>query len=238
MKKWYAVIGDPIAHSLSPYMHETWFKENGIDAAYIPVHVEPADLEKSFSALKTLGVSGFNITLPHKEAILPLLDRLDDTASIMSAVNTVAFDGEQYIGFNTDGDGFVQSLFAAPVDLSAKVLVIGAGGAARGIAFALKRAGFSDVAIANRTFQRAEELAEDISGTAITLQQAEQELGEYGVIIQTTSVGLSKDQALPISLENIKPGSIAADIIYNPLETPFLLKAKEQGCTTLNGVMK
>ncbi|TWT26211.1 shikimate dehydrogenase [Planomicrobium sp. CPCC 101110] len=236
MKKWYAVIGDPIAHSLSPYMHETWFKENGVDAAYIPVHVEPAELEKSFSALKTLGVSGFNITLPHKEAILPLLDRLDDTASIMGAVNTVAFDGGQYIGYNTDGDGFVQSLFAAPVSLSEKVLVIGAGGAARGIAFALKRAGFSDVSIANRTFRRAEELAQDVSGTAITLQQAEKELGQYGVIIQTTSVGLSKDQALPISMENIKPGSIAADIIYNPLETPFLLKAKEQGCMTLNGV--
>ncbi|TWT09070.1 shikimate dehydrogenase [Planomicrobium sp. CPCC 101079] len=236
MKKWYAVIGDPIAHSLSPYMHETWFKENGVDAAYIPVRVEPADLEKAFLALRTLGVSGFNITLPHKESILPMLDRLDETAAVMGAVNTVVFDGKQYAGFNTDGDGFVQSLFAAAVDLDVKVLVIGAGGAARGIAFALKRAGFADIVIANRTVERAEELAQDIDGSALTLQQAENGLGEFGIIIQTTSVGLSKDQALPISLENIKPGSIAADIIYNPMETPFLLKAKEQGCITINGI--
>ncbi|PSL41237.1 shikimate dehydrogenase [Planomicrobium soli] len=236
MKKWYAVIGEPIAHSLSPYMHETWFKEHGIDAAYIPVQVKPADLEKAFFALKTLGVSGFNITLPHKESILPLLDHIDETASAMNAVNTVVFDGENYVGFNTDGDGFVQSLFAAPVKLSARVLVIGAGGAARGISYALKRSGFSDIVIANRTIARAEELARDIGGSAMTLADAEKSLGDFGIIIQTTSVGLSTDQALPISLENVKSGTIAADIIYNPLETPFLIKAKEQGCHTVNGV--
>ncbi|MDN7240411.1 shikimate dehydrogenase [Planococcus sp. N028] len=236
MKKWYAVIGDPIAHSLSPYMHETWFAENGVDASYIPIHVKPADLEKALSALKTLGVSGFNITLPHKEAILPFLDRLDETASIMSAVNTVVVDGNQSSGYNTDGDGFVESLFTTPVDISKKVLIIGAGGAARGIAFALKRAGFGTVAIANRTLQRAKELADEVGGFPMTLAEAENDLGEFGIIIQTTSVGLSENKALPMSLENIKAGSIAADIIYTPLETPFLKKAKEQKCITINGV--
>ncbi|WKA56307.1 shikimate dehydrogenase [Planococcus shixiaomingii] len=236
MKKWYAVIGDPIAHSLSPYMHETWFAENGVDASYIPIHVKPADLEKALSALKTLGVSGFNITLPHKEAILPFLDRLDETASIMSAVNTVVVDGNQSSGYNTDGDGFVESLFTSPVDISKKVLIIGAGGAARGIAFALKRAGFGTVAIANRTLQRAKELADEVGGFPMTLAEAENDLGEFGIIIQTTSVGLSENEALPMSLENIKAGSIAADIIYTPLETPFLKKAKEQKCITINGV--
>lgn len=236
MKKWYAVIGDPIAHSLSPFMHDTWFREHGIDASYIPVHVEPADLEKAFIALKTLGVSGFNVTLPHKQSILPLLDQLDETASIMNAVNTVVFDDRQYTGFNTDGDGFVKSLFAAPIKLTDPVLVIGAGGAARGIAFALKRAGFAEVAIANRTYQRAQELAESIGSTALTLTDAEKEMNRFGIVIQTTSVGLSEKEALPLSLENIKPGSIAADIIYNPLETAFMKKAEELGCITLNGV--
>jgi shikimate dehydrogenase len=236
MKKWYAVIGDPIAHSLSPFMHDIWFREHGIDASYIPVRVEPAGLETAFAALKTLSVSGFNVTLPHKQAILPLLDILDETAAIMNAVNTVVFDGKRYTGFNTDGDGFVESLFVHPVDVDAKVLVIGAGGAARGIAFALKRAGFNDITIANRTYSKAEELADEIGGSARTLAEAEKALGNFGAVIQTTSVGLSKDEALPISLENIKAGTIAADIIYNPLETSFLKRAEEKGCLVINGV--
>jgi shikimate dehydrogenase len=236
MKKWYAVIGDPIAHSLSPFMHETWFKEHGIDASYIPIHVKPEELGKAFSALQLLGISGFNVTLPHKQEIIPFLGGLDESAAIMNAVNTVVYDGKHFTGFNTDGDGFVQSLFAGPVDPSAKVLVIGAGGAARGIAFALKRANFGDITIANRTFQKAKELADEVGGSALALAEAQKALGNFGVVIQTTSVGLSKEDALPISLEHLHPQAIAADIIYNPLETPFLKAAKEKGCHVVNGV--
>ncbi|MGI2326520.1 shikimate dehydrogenase [Planococcus sp. YIM B11945] len=236
MKKWYAVMGDPIAHSLSPFMHETWFREHGLDAAYIPLHVEPQKLGQAFEGLKILGVSGFNVTLPHKQAILPLLDTIDETAKAMNAVNTVVFDGKQFTGFNTDGDGFVQSLLVHPVDKQSRVLLIGAGGAARGIAHALKRAGFSSVVIANRTQAKAEELAAEISGQALTLEEAETALGEFGAIIQTTSVGLDKNQALPISLTHLNPSSLAADIIYNPITTPFLQEAEKKGCTTLNGV--
>lgn len=236
MKKWYAVIGDPIAHSLSPFMHETWFDEHGIDAAYIPIHVEPAHLEKSFEAMKTLGISGFNITLPHKQSIVPFLGSLDDSAMQMNAVNTVNFDGMQFVGSNTDGDGFVRSMLVHSVDKASKVLLIGAGGAARGIAFALKRAGFSDVTITNRTFRRAEELAAETGGSAVTLKDSEERLADFAIVIQTTSVGLAAGEALPISLERVKAGTLVADIIYNPLETPFLKKAEEKNCVTLNGV--
>lgn len=236
MKKWYAVIGDPIAHSLSPLMHDTWFEQHGIDAAYIPIHVEPSQLEKSFEAMKVLGVSGFNITLPHKQSIVPLLGRLEESAMQMNAVNTVNFDGTRYIGSNTDGDGFVRSMLVHPVDKASKVLLIGAGGAARGIAHALKRAGFTDVTITNRTFRRAEELAAETGGAAVTLAASEERLNEFAVIIQTTSVGLATGEALPISLEQVNEGTLVADIIYNPLETPFLKKAEEKNCITLNGV--
>ena len=236
MKKWYAVIGDPIAHSLSPFMHDTWFQHHGIDAGYIPIHVEPENLEKAFDSLKLLGVSGFNITLPHKQSIIPFLDRLDDTALKMNAVNTVVYDGQEYIGFNTDGDGFVRSLLRHPVDTDKKVLVIGAGGAARGIVHALKRAQFSDVTITNRTYRRAEELAEATGSAAVSIKEAEDSLADFGTVIQTTSVGLAPDDALPLALDRLKEESVVADIIYNPLTTPFLQKAEEKNCTIVNGV--
>lgn len=236
MKKWYAVIGDPIAHSLSPFMHDTWFQHHGIDAGYIPIRVEPDNLEKAFESLKLLGVSGFNITLPHKQAIIPFLDNLDETALKMNAVNTVVYDNQEYVGFNTDGDGFVRSLLRQSVDVDGKVLVIGAGGAARGISYALKRAGFGDVTITNRTYRRAEELAEETGSAAITMPDAEASLSDFDIIIQTTSVGLSQDDALPLSLDRLKEGSVVADIIYNPLTTSFLEKAQEKNCTIVNGV--
>lgn len=236
MKKWYAVIGDPIAHSLSPFMHDLWFEEHGVNAAYIPIHVEPDKLEQAVASMKALGISGFNITLPHKQSIIPYLSKMDETAIVMNAVNTVTCENGQLTGWNTDGDGFVKSLFMHPVELDAKVLVIGAGGAARGIAFALKRAGFTDVSITNRTYRRAEELAAATRSSALTLKDAEGSLGEYGIIIQTTSVGLAENEALPLSLVGLKPHTLVADIIYSPLETPFLKAAKEKDCTIINGV--
>ncbi len=111
MKKWYAVIGDPIAQSMSPHMHDTWFQENGIDASYIPIHVEAAELGEAVASLKRLGCSGWNVTVPHKSAIIPFLDHVDEEARRMNAVNTVKVleDGTLF-GTNTDGRGFVRSL--------------------------------------------------------------------------------------------------------------------------------
>lgn len=236
MKKWYAVIGDPISHSLSPFMHDTWFRDNGIDASFIPVHVEPSKLKEAVESLKLLGASGFNVTLPHKQAIIPLLGGIEDTASVMDAVNTAVLSGKGFSGSNTDGDGFVESLKTKNPSHEAKILLVGAGGAARGISFALHRGGFTDITITNRTYRRAEELASESSSRAMVKTEAEENLGDFDIIIQTTSVGLAENEALPISLKNVKPGALAADIVYNPIDTPFLKAAEEKGCETLNGV--
>jgi shikimate dehydrogenase len=236
MKNWYAVIGDPIAHSMSPFMHDTWFREHGIDAAYIPLHVKPETLDRSVDAMKLLGISGLNVTLPHKQKVIPYLDGLDETASTMNAVNTIVREGTAYIGHNTDGDGFVRSLTDRKVGPDSKTLLIGAGGAARGIVFAMKRAGFADITICNRTYQKARELATETGSDAKELSEVEETLSEFEVIIQTTSLGLSKDDSLPISLKHLNPDSFVADIIYNPLKTPFLLQAEEKGCHIMNGV--
>ncbi|WP_088008060.1 shikimate dehydrogenase [Indiicoccus explosivorum] len=233
MKKWYAVIGDPIAHSLSPVMHEEWFRLHGIDASFIPIRVKPGELKLAVDAMKRLGVSGFNVTLPFKQEIVPLLDELSPAAITMNAVNTVVCKDGRLYGTNTDGDGFVRSLPVLPKD--AAILMVGAGGAARGITFALKRHGFGDITITNRTARRAEELAGSTGTGWITVRDAEEQLGKFDLIINTTSAGMG-DGALPMATGNLRSGASVCDIIYTPLETPLLRQAKDRGCSTQNGV--
>jgi len=241
LKKWYAVIGDPISHSMSPRMHCQWFSDLEIDATYIPVHVKKENLRDAIQSLKILGANGWNVTIPHKEAILPLLDHIDATAERMGAVNTVVVEDDGSLtGYNTDGIGFVNSLEEAmgTHHKDASVLLIGAGGAARGIAFALKDTGYTDIACANRTVSSGQRLIDDIEGRrALTLEQAEDELADYQIIIQTTPAGMITDlQDKPISMKNLTSTAIVADIVYNPLLTPFLVEAKDRGARCLNGV--
>lgn len=242
MKKWYAVIGNPIEHSLSPLMHNTWMTEEERDAAYLPLHVLPENLEQAFTGMKVLGISGFNITIPHKETIIPLLDELDPLAKKMGAVNTVVrLENGQYKGYNTDGLGFVKSLEDAvgTQHKDKRVLVIGAGGASRGICFALVQEGYTNIAIANRTVSKAQAICNelDTSAEALSLDEAAMQLGEFGIIVQTTSAGLNHSEfALPLSLENLSKTAIVADIVYNPLMTPFLAQSKEKGATVVTGL--
>lgn len=242
MKKWYAVIGDPIEHSLSPLMHNTWMTVEERDAAYLPLHVLPENLEQAFTGMKVLGISGFNITIPHKETILPLLDELDPLAKKMGAVNTVVrLENGQYKGYNTDGLGFVKSLEDAvgTQHRNKRVLIIGAGGASRGICFALVQEGYTNIAIANRTVSKAQAICNelDTSVEALSLDEAATQLGEFGIIVQTTSAGLNNSEfALPLSLENLSKTAIVADIVYNPLMTPFLAQSKEKGATVVTGL--
>ena len=241
MKKWYAVIGDPISHSMSPSMHSQWFSDLTIDATYIPLHVKKENLAEAVESLKSLGASGWNVTIPHKEAILPLLDQIDSTAEQMGAVNTVVVEANGTLtGYNTDGIGFVNSLEEAMgtnlKELS--ILIIGAGGAARGIAFALKEQGYVNLVCANRSLSNAQRLIADLkSGRALSLDQAEAQLTDFQVIIQTTPAGMiTSNVAMPLSLKNVTSSAIVADIVYNPLLTPFLAEAKDRGARCLNGV--
>lgn len=241
MKKWFAVIGDPIAHSKSPEMHNTWFNELEMDATYIPIHVLPEKLEESIAALRTLGAGGWNVTIPHKETIIPYLDELDVLAEKMGAVNTVVrqMDGTLK-GYNTDGSGFVHALEEAvgTNHKDKKVLLVGAGGASRGIAFALQHYGYNELTITNRTVEKAEKIVAELGqGNAISLQEAEQTLDQFGIIIQATSAGLSNSSfQLPFTLNRLQQGTIVADIVYNPLMTPFLQEAQKQGATIVNGL--
>ena len=237
MKKWFAVIGNPISHSLSPTMHETWLKQLDIDASYIPIHVVPNHLEKAVESLKLLGCSGWNVTVPFKEAIIPFLDEVDDSARGIGAVNTVVRTlDNKYVGFNTDGLGFVESLGSILPEQS--ILLIGAGGAARGIAHAFKSLGFTQLTIANRTLEKAKVLVKELqTGQALTLNEAENTLDKFDIVVQTTSLGMKTSEAsLPIQLNRLKENAIVADIVYNPLVTPFLEEAKKNNVRTINGL--
>ncbi|MER1986069.1 MAG: shikimate dehydrogenase [Solibacillus sp.] len=241
MKKWFAVIGDPIAQSKSPEMHNAWYEEAGVDATYIPVHVKPDDLQQAVEAFKLLGTSGWNVTIPHKQAIIPYLDELDSLAAKMGAVNTVVRTNEGKLkGYNTDGSGFVRSLEDAcgEAHRTKALVIIGAGGAARGIAFALQQAGYTNITIANRTIEKAQAIIDEMgAGQAISMQQAEESLDTFKIFVQTTPAGMSTgDFDLPFSLEKFPEGAIAADIVYNPLMTPFLVAAEKKGAQIVNGL--
>lgn len=226
MKKWFAVIGDPIEHSKSPAMHNAWFEEMSVEATYIPLHVSSEQLGAAVAGLKTLGASGWNVTIPHKTAIIPYLDELDELAQKMGAVNTVVRTTEgKLIGYNTDGVGFVRSLEEA-VGSSHKdkpVLLVGAGGAARGIAFAMQQQGYSDLTMTNRTVANAQAIVDEMGiGRAISLKEAEETLAHFSIIVQMTSAGLATGNfSMPFSLNRLAKGAIVADIVYNPLMTPF-----------------
>lgn len=243
MKKLYGVIGCPIHHSLSPLMHNDAFQQLGIDAHYHAFHVEKEDLQDAIKGLKALGISGVNVTIPHKTAVIPFLDEIDEMATRIGAVNTIVNENGRLIGYNTDGPGFVRSLVEeTKTDIRGKrILLIGAGGAARGIYFALAHAQAERIDICNRTKSNAERLIESsdvsIASAAYSLEEAEERLAEYEIVVNTTSVGLYPDvEAMPLSLNNMRENTIATDIIYNPLETKWLKEARRKGAIVQNGV--
>lgn len=242
MKKLYAVLGDPIGHSMSPVMLNDLFSFYQLDACYLPFQVKTEDLGEAVKGLKAIGVGGFNVTIPHKSKIIHFLDEVDELASRIGAVNTVVNQGGRLIGYNTDGPGFLKGLSAyVPQVEGQRVLMIGAGGAARAIYFTLAKENALLVDIANRTLQTASSLIEEcpysISSRALTLEEASSHVGEYDLIVQTTMIGMSpKIMEQPLSMENLNQQSMVCDIIYNPLETKILQEAKERGARVQNGI--
>jgi shikimate dehydrogenase len=243
MKKVYAVIGDPIAHSMSPAIHNDAFEKEGIDAEYLAFHVKPDGLEDAVKGMKALGVCGFNITLPHKETVIPFLDEVDELARAIGAVNTVVNKDGRLIGYNTDGIGYIKALEEELTGelTTKKTLIIGAGGAARAIYFTLVKEGVKQVDIANRTKERAVTLVSecpyDNSSEAFTIMEAEERVAEYDLIIQTTSIGMSPNvDNTPLDVTNMKASACVSDIIYNPLQTKILVEAEQNGAHVQNGV--
>ena len=243
MKKIYGVMGDPIAHSMSPDIHNDAFEKENIEAVYHHFHVTKEGLNDAVKGMKALGIEGFNITIPHKTSIIPFLDEVDELALAIGAVNTVVNKNGRFIGYNTDGKGFFKSLCdEISGDIKAKkTLVIGAGGAARAIYFTLVKEGVKQVDIANRTKERAAQLVSDCPydkvSKALSIIEAEESLSQYDLIIQTTSSGMSPElDHSPLKVDQLKTGAIVSDIIYNPLQTKLLREAGEKGAETQNGL--
>ncbi|WP_071395840.1 shikimate dehydrogenase [Bacillus tuaregi] len=242
MKKIYGVIGDPIAHSMSPIMHNDSFKRYSINADYLAFHVKQEALHDAVKGFKAIQLAGFNVTVPHKTTIMAYLDEIDPLAQAIGAVNTVVNDEGRFIGYNTDGSGFLEGLKKEiPTLKNQKMLLIGAGGAARAIYYTMAHAGVQTIDIANRTAEKAEYLVQNcpypVDSAVLSIENAERKLAEYDLIVQTTSIGMHPDtERTPICLDGIKKDAFVSDIIYTPLETKFLREAKQNGARTQNGI--
>ncbi|WP_457677760.1 shikimate dehydrogenase [Thermovibrio sp.] len=239
----YGIIGYPVKHSLSPLMQTAAFKETGIDAVYVPFEVEPENLKEAVNGLRALSVKGFNVTVPHKEKVVESLDFLSQDAEFLGAVNTVKNEGGELTGYNTDAEGFLRSLIEEGVELSGKkVLMFGAGGAARAVGYALLKGGVKFLNIVNRSFKRAKEVGELLGKRGNVLVYPLKEgtvealLKDIDIIVNTTSVGMKETDPHLFDYSKIPEGITVVDIIYNPPETPLLKAARERGCKTVNGL--
>jgi shikimate dehydrogenase len=236
------VMGWPIAHSRSPKIHNHWLTQYGLEGFYAPLAVEPGALEAALRALPALGFSGCNLTIPHKEAALPFLDRVDANARRIGAVNCVVVDAQGVLeGRNYDGFGFVASVRAQAPNWRAEAapaVVIGAGGGARAIVAGLLDAGATEVRVFNRTAARAQALAGDFGGRVVAHPWSERNewLAGAGLVVNTTSQGMFGQAPLDLSLAASPSSAIVADIVYAPLETPLLVAARAQGLQVVDGL--
>ena len=230
------VLGWPVAHSRSPLLHNFWLEKYGIDGAYVPLPARPEDLARAVAGLRAAGLAGANVTIPHKEAALALCDTLDDAARRAGAVNTLVFSRGKIHGSNTDGAGFLANLAAHGVAADGPALLLGAGGAARAIAGALMARG-ARVTVANRSPDRAEALRSTLPGLATVAWEArEPALADHALLVNTTSLGMEGQPALPLDLSRAAPWLAVADIVYVPLTTPLLAQAAARGLRTVPGL--
>jgi len=231
------VIGDPIAHSLSPLLHGYFIREHGLPAAYHAFRVRPADLGAAIAGARALGFRGLNVTLPHKQAVMAHLDAIEPVAQQVGAVNMVIFKADRTIGTNTDVPGLLRSLQQAGVQLQGQaVFIIGAGGAARAAAFAARSAGARALHIANRTAEKAVGLAREVGAEAAALD-AVQQLPPGAVVIQATPVGMHPAvDACVLPASRFRGDLVYVDLVYNPLETKFLRLARQAGAKTVDGL--
>ena len=233
------LIGYPIKHSLSPWIHETFLQRTKLNGNYSLIEIKPKDsFANAMDTLKKQNLHGFNVTVPYKEKIIPYLQGIDEQAKHIGAVNTVLCKNGEWFGYNTDGIGYVRSLQNHFPELKTEkekqILILGAGGAAKGIYSALLKNGFQNISIANRTIEKAKTLLTKQSNEAnikvITLKEAEENIALFDVIIQTTSVGMKPNEAETIlSLHALKESVIVSDIVYQPLYTSFLQTAQSLG---------
>lgn len=234
MYKVFGIIGDPVDHSLSPTMHNIAFKELGIKAVYGAFLVKPENLAKAIEGIKALNIKGVSVTIPHKEAIVPYLDEIDQVALKIGAVNTILNENGVLKGYNTDWIGVIKAFEEKGVQLKGKrVVILGAGGASRAIIYALKESGAEKITLYNRTYAKAEKLASLFQISAYPWEDLPKAEGD--ILIQATSVGLKSFHS-PISEKILKRFKIAMDTVYIPLRTKFLSLAEKFVDITIDGL--
>jgi shikimate dehydrogenase len=240
MTKTFAVIGDPIDHSLSPNIHNAAFKALGMDCTYIAYRVPRGELKEGIESLKQIKISGFNVTIPHKIEMVKYVDEQSEECRIIGAVNTVTNEGGRLIGHNTDMDGFLEPIKKRNIAIKNEdVLLLGAGGAARAIVAGFAREGARKITIANRTKERGQELSKFAASLGVesgetSLDEAGQSAGKYRFIVNATSVGL-KNEPSPITTNTINSHNIVYDIIYMPMNTDFIAQSKKNSATVIYG---
>lgn len=240
MKTVFAVFGDPVEHSLSPVMHNAAFSALGMDCVYHKFRVAKEDLKDAVLGAKSMGFGGVNLTIPLKEKALEIVEP-DPNAEAIGAVNTIEFADEALLGHNTDGMGAANALKSSGAVIpGSSVLILGAGGAARAVTYQLALGG-AKVTIANRTVERAEELAQNVASVGHAVGCGLEELpglaADSNIVINTTSVGMhpNTDQTL-LTSDMMHPGQVIFDLVYNPLRTRLLREAEKAGAITVDGV--
>lgn len=228
------IMGYPVKNSKSPAMHSAAYKSLGIEDQFIflPSEVKPEKLEEAVNSARKLKIRGFSVTMPHKETIIKYIDTLDDAAEEIGAVNTVLNDEDELIGFNTDWLGFLQAIKKKTELTGKKTAVIGAGGAARAIVYALVNNG-ADVKIFNRSINKAEDLAKEF-GTKFGGLEDLSEVENYDIIVNASSIGMNEEIS-PVNKNLLNKNQIVFDIVYTPKETQLLKDARDQGAEIIYG---
>lgn len=241
------LIGAPVEHTMSPAMHNTAFRETGLDYLYVAFKVSKEQLGKAIEGMRALDIKGLNVTIPHKVAVMQFLDKLDPLAEKIGAVNTIVNDDGVLTGYNTDASGFLQSLLDKGIKPEGRnIVVLGAGGASRAISFILADSG-ANLTIFNRALELdwAEELAARISqtfGKEVKAMELNREnltgtLEKVGILVNTTSVGMSPNiNETPVPSDLLRPDLTVFDIVYNPLKTRLTKEAEDAGAKTVSGI--
>lgn len=235
-------FGFPVWDNPTEAMVEAAFAHHGMKFRYVTTEVPAENLKAAFEGVKAMGYKGFNCTIPHKVSIIEHLDGLGESAALMQAVNCVVERGGKYIGENTDGKGFLESLRSVSDPEGKKVVIFGAGGAARAVSVELALTGAKSITVVNRSQERGEGLIALLNKTSVqaelVLWQGDYEVpADTDIVINCTSIGLSPNVVrVPVAVDTLKEGMVVCDLIVNPPNTPFLKEAQAQGCTILDGV--
>jgi shikimate dehydrogenase len=244
------LIGDPVEHTMSPAMHNAAYRQMGLDYVYLPFRVKPEGLGKAIAGMRAFNIRGLNVTIPHKVAVIPFLDKLDTLAERIGAVNTIVNDAGVLTGYNTDATGFLRALLEQGIEPQGKnALILGAGGASRAVSLILADNGASQLVILNRVEELdwAHELATSINH----LYQIDAEAGELNrqnlaaimerinidILVNATSVGMTPEiDNTPVDADLLQPGLVVFDVVYNPLRTRLLRDAEVAGAETISGI--